>query len=142
MTSQRSAHITPRSKQKIFYSDFTIDFEADLVTGALQVVKNEKSVKESLKNIILTQRGERFYDPEFGSDVKKSLFNPFDELTMSQLSESITTAINKHEPRADHVKVHITQYIEDNTYKVDIQFIVINIPNVPQSMEVIVNRVR
>ena len=142
MTSQRSAHITPRSRQKEFYSDFTIEFEADKVTGALHRAKNEASVKESIRNLILTQRGERFYHPELGSDVKASLFNPFDELTISKIEESITTVIAKNEPRAQNVKIIITAYVENNTYKVDISFTVINIPTVPQSMEVLINRVR
>lgn len=142
MTSQRSAHITRRSKQKEYYSDFTMEFEADKVTGALQKVRNEDAVKESIRNIILTQRGERFYHSELGSDVKKSLFNPFDELTMSSLQESISSAIGRHEPRADNVDITITSYVENNTYAVDIRFTVINIPNIPQTMQILINRIR
>jgi phage baseplate assembly protein W len=153
MISLRSSRITSKSKQREFYSDFTMDFDLNPITGSLTRLTNEESVKASIVNLVMTQRGERFYHPNIGSEVKRSLFNPFDELTAAAIQESITATIGRYEPRAQNVHVQVipnggdasqtTAFtIENNYYICTISFTLINIPNVTQSIDLILQRVR
>jgi phage baseplate assembly protein W len=142
MISQRSSRITSKSKQREFYSDFTMDLDLNPITGSLTRLTNEEAVKASIVNLVMTQRGERFYHPNIGSEVKRSLFNPFDEMTAAGIQESITTTIDRYEPRAQQVRVQVIPDIEHDCYICNIGFSLINIPNVAQSVDLILQRVR
>lgn len=140
MISQRFAKITPRSKQKEYYSDFTMNFDLNPITGSLQRLTNHESVAQSLKNIVMTQVGERYYS-DFGSYVPKSLFDPMDSIAMGTISTSIESAIRVYEPRAINVIVSVSVDSIHNAYQVDITFAERQLPNIPQNVSII-NRIR
>ncbi len=142
MASQRSRRITSKSKQKEYYSDFMMDFDLNPITGSLELSTNADAVKRSIENLVQTQRGERPYNLNIGSEVRRSLFNPFDEITASAIQESIVHTINQFERRAQNVNIKIRPDIEHNSYEVDISFSVINIPTIVQQMTLILSRVR
>jgi phage baseplate assembly protein W len=152
MISLRSSRITSKSKQREFYSDFTMDLDLNPITGSLQRLTNEEAVKASIVNLVMTQTGERFYHPNVGSDVKRSLFNPFDEMTAAKIQSSISATIDRYEPRAQNVHVQVVpngdtsqtspRTIENNYYIVTISFTLINIPNVVQLVDLVLQRVR
>jgi phage baseplate assembly protein W len=142
MISQRSSRITPKSKQREFYSDFTMDLDLNPITGSLTRLTNDEAVKASIVNLVMTQRGERFYHPNIGSEVKRSLFNPFDEMTAAGIQESITATIARYEPRAQQVHVQVIPDIAHDYYVCNIGFTLINIPNAVQSVDLILQRVR
>lgn len=129
-----------------------MDLDLNPITGSLQRLTNEEAVKASIVNLVMTQKGERFYHPNIGSEVKRSLFNPFDEMTAAGIQESISTVINQYEPRAQNVHVQVIpngdmsatspRTIENNYYVCTISFSLINIPNVTQSVDLILQRVR
>ncbi len=140
MITKRSQKITSRSRQKIYYSDFTMDFDLNPVTSALIRLTNEDSVKNSIRNIVMTQQGERFYS-RLGSTVPKSLFEPNDPISMSKAQSSIMEAIKNYEPRASNVQCNVTSSQDLNAYVIDLSFGIINIPN--QIFQVsIINRIR
>ena len=153
MISRRASRITSKSKQREIYSDFTMDFDLNPITGSLARLTNEETVKASIVNLVMTQRGERFYHPNIGSEVKRSLFSPFDEMTAAGIQESIITAIGRYEPRVQNLHVQVipngsdtsqtTPFTIQNDYYVcSISFTVINIPNIVQSIDLILQRVR
>ena len=141
MASQRSTRITRRTQQKVFYSDFKMNFDLNPITNALERLTNNDAVKSAIKNLVMTQRGERFYHLDIGSDVPRSFFDLVDDITATQIGESIHSAIKQHERRAHDVDVRVIPDIVHNTYTVDISFGVINIPEI-QTLQIILNRVR
>lgn len=134
---------TLRQKEVIRYSDFLDTFETNPVTGQLARVVNEDAVKQSLKNLILTECGERFYDSNKGSRVRQSLFELFDvggvDLLKIQLQQSAAT----YEPRAQIIEVDASRSnIDANLLFLRVIFSVINIPNRDFTLSLNVTRVR
>lgn len=99
MAITRAEALTGTQKQLEFFSDFPNSFAVTPFGGQLSRVTNVKSIEQSLKNIIKTNRDERFFQPFLGSDVYRSLFEPNDSLIESRLEFYIETAIKNCEPR-------------------------------------------
>ncbi len=59
----------------ILYKDLDLSFRVHPKTGNLLVKKNTESVKQGVKNVVLTNKFERPYRPEFGCDIRKRLFD-------------------------------------------------------------------
>ena len=103
--------------------------------------KNEDSVKRSIRNILLTDKGERFFNPTFGSDIRKMLFENFSPSTEQVVADLIKTAIGNHEPRANVIDVNVSGNPDQNSMYINIVFSVINKAE-PVTLELILNRIR
>lgn len=57
-----------------------------------------KAIKADLLHLILTNKGERLYLPDFGTNLRKYLFNPYDGITESEIKSEISEAIKKYIP--------------------------------------------
>ena len=91
----RRDYNTETIKQRVIFSDIESSFKFnDTTKYDLTSVVNEDSVKESIRNILFTNRGERFFNPSFGSDLKYILFELSSPATEKVLEDLITTAIN------------------------------------------------
>ena len=66
--------ITPRTRFEAVYSDFHKDLSPIPGRGDIARRLNENSVREAIKNLILTDKGERLFQPNLGSDIRASLF--------------------------------------------------------------------
>lgn len=132
---------TPNYKKEERYSDLLLSFNMNPQSGNLGRVVNEQSIKQALTSLILTNKGERFYDPSIGSTVKASLFEPADVMTADAIRESIADAIKYHEPRVNLIGVEIEDDPDNDRYKVNVFFNLINIPDVLQ-LDLILKRVR
>ena len=85
------ADIVQRTKPVEYFSDFLNNMDVHPVNKSLGRVINEEAVKQSLKNLILTNSGERLFQPTIGSDVYKSLFEPNDIITAENITYHIIT---------------------------------------------------
>lgn len=129
-------------KKTEIYSDFLNSFEQNPLTGLLARVTNEESVKQSLKNIILTNVGERFYDSNKGSKIKQSLFELYDPGTIEIIQIQLSEAIAAYEPRAIIQNIKLQEDIERGGYYVTLIFSIINIPDQTFTLDVSMQRVR
>ena len=129
-------------KKTEIYSDFLNSFEQNPLTGALARVTNEDSVKQSLRNIILTNIGERFYDSNKGSKIKQSLFELYDPSTVEIIRIQLGEAIAAYEPRAIIQDIRLQEDLERNGYYVTLIFSIINIPDQTFSLDLSIQRVR
>jgi phage baseplate assembly protein W len=118
-TSQRSA-------SKVTSSDFMTNLNKHPETDQLITLTNSEAVKRSVRNLILTQRGERFFQPNIGSNIQSILFEPMSDYTSDVLKELIIEAIKNHEPRAINPDVIIRADEANNAYIVSILFYIIN----------------
>lgn len=123
------------------YSDFLMNLDKNPVTGNLAKLTNEESVKEAIKNLILTNKGERFYNQELGSKLKAALFEPADPMTAELIRTTIEQTIKYYEPRANLIGIEVFDDADNNAYKVNIYFNLINIPDIIQ-LDVILKRAR
>lgn len=132
---------TPRSKQVNYYSDFTNNL--DVFAGSKDVVAltDTDSVRNALKNLVLTNRTERFFNPEYGCDVRKLLFEPVEPATEAAIQKLITAAVENFEPRVKLLNVVVSGQLELNAYTITIVFATINSVE-PEKLDLILTRVR
>ncbi len=128
------------SKTKI-YSDLFTNFDQHPITDDVAVKTNEEAIKQSIRNLIQTNKGERLYQPNIGGDIKRLLFENNTPQTLILMREVIGEAIKTYEPRANVIDLVISPNEEQNAIAVSITFNVINRQE-PVSLNVILDRVR
>lgn len=123
------------------YSDLDLDFIANPNTGNLNIKRDDAAILRALKNVLFTNRYERPFNPEFGSDIHRSLFEPIDSMLALDLVQIIKDAINTYEPRVDLTEVIVDAKPEQNGYLVYMRFFIINSP-VERTLEFMLERLR
>lgn len=138
---RKSQSKTQTQLNNIVYSDLFTNLNIHPSKLDLALHYNEDSVSRSIRNILLTSRGERLFDPAFGSDIKSILFENFTPQTETMLREYIKIAIQNYEPRANLIDVAVSALIDQNAYAVTIIFSVIN-RSEPVTLQFLLNRIR
>lgn len=142
MVEQTRANFNTATKKQLeFFSDFTVDFTPHPVTEELSRLTNENAVKRSIRNIIMTNKNERPFMPTFGGDLNKLLFEPMSPSTSINIQNAINDAIINFEPRAKLSNIEVIPDEVNNSYRVNIFFMVVNSKN-PVGMTVFLQRVR
>jgi Phage baseplate assembly protein W len=142
MSINRGDRFTITDKQIEYYTDFMNDFELNPITGLLAKVSNEDSIKQSLKNLVLTKRTERFYKSFIGSRIEAMLFDPMDEVTQSAIQDEIRETILNNEPRVKLIEVLALPNQDANQYDVTITFQILNKIADPVTLNLALKRVR
>jgi phage baseplate assembly protein W len=109
-------------KQVVAYKDFNMNFAANPFSGDLSVLTNEKAVAQSLKNLLLTERGEIPFNPYVGSGIRTLLFEPASEVVTITLKEKIHSTIKNYEPRITLKGINIKDDPDTNSYIVEISY--------------------
>ena len=99
--------------------------------------------KDNLKNLILTKKGERLMQPEFGCDVWKVLFEPLDGILVeTSIETSIVEAVSIWLPYLN-IDTIVFDYdendIDNHTIALDIKFSLMSNPNLGESVQINVN---
>ena len=130
----------PELKEPVF-KDIQLSFTAHQITGNVKALVNRDAVKQSVKNIVLTNFYERPYSPILGGDILSQLFENMDPITEYDVAKKIRQALNNYEPRAtiDDIKSDFNQ--DQNAINVTITFRIRN-DATPISVNVLLNRVR
>lgn len=139
--STRADKFTQTGKKKDLFSDFLNNFESHPVNKSLVRITNEQSVKQSIRNLVLTSLGERLFQPTIGSNVLRTLFEPNDLITAENIVFHITNTIKYNEPRANIVRVEAIPNDMTDSVAVNIVFSLINNP-IPITLNLILKRVR
>lgn len=132
--------INSSGKRTEFFSDFMTSFAKTPIGDQLSRSLNERSINQSLKNLILTGLGERLYQPAIGSFVQDILFEPNFESSLNSLNFYIQNTIENNEPRVDLISID-SKVINDNEINISIYYRLINNPE-PISYSFILRRVR
>ena len=104
------------------YKDLNISFARHPIKGSLSVLEDDDAVKRAVKNLVLTNSFERFYNPLIGANILSQLFEPMDSITLHSIKKNIQVAINNYEPRiiVNDIKVN---FIEDrNSVNITVVF--------------------
>jgi phage baseplate assembly protein W len=133
--------LTGNSKKINLYSDFKKDLEISPLSDDLTLLKDEDAVKESIKNLILTDRGERLFQPNLGGNIKAMLFENITPGSLKFIEEQITTTIKLHEPRAELIGVTVGTTRDENTVAVQVEFYITN-REAPVELSVFLERTR
>lgn len=88
-----------------------------------------KAIKDSILLIVTTRKGSRPFDPNFGCDLNRSLFENMNPLTIDTLGKNIKEAVRNYEKRVRDLNVEVTPQYDDNAIIVSIYFSVIDNPD-------------
>lgn len=141
MAAIKQRSLKETQKQEVYYSDFLSNLTIHPNKKDVVVTVNEDSIRRSIRNIILTNRGERVMNPLFGSDLRSILFENMSPAMEETLKQYIIDSIKNFEPRAKLESVVISALYDDNAYGVAIVFSTINTRE-PITMEMLISRVR
>ena len=128
------------SKKLNFFSDFVNTFAKTPYGNQLGRVTNEHSVNQSLRNLIMTNFGERPFQPNLGSNVYDFLFEPNLEQYLTILESYIENTIKNNEPRVNAQEITVST-IDDYTIQIYIVYNLINNP-APITLALLLKRVR
>ena len=126
---------------EVIYRDFDLRFIPHPVTGKLILKKNTESVKQAVRNLILTNLGERPYRPTYGSTIRSSLFDLFSPLTEEKIRSAVTIALANYEPRVQLLDIRFGGDPDRNELSVTIIFRPINTTD-PDTVVINLARVR
>lgn len=134
--------ITPQSRRKQeTYSDFFKDLTLSPINNDVARKIDEDSIKESIKNLILTDRGERLFQPNLGCDIRKILFENITPDTIIIAREMIANTLKAYEPRAAVIGIDIRALTDLSTVIITVVFNVIN-KEEPVTLNITLERVR
>ena len=126
-------------KRSRSFKDLSVNFDKNPFTDDLSVVNNDNSIKQAIKNLILTAPGEKPFQPLVGSSVSQLLFEPLDAFTADTIMEEITLTINQYEPRVKLTNVDVTPIFEGNKLNVTIEYQIVGLPIV-ETIEFVLQR--
>tara|TARA_A100001201_G_scaffold38881_2_gene40634 strand:- start:94 stop:495 length:402 start_codon:yes stop_codon:yes gene_type:complete len=117
------------------FRDLSASFQANPLNNDLVVLKNANAIARSIRNIISTSPGEKFFDPDFGSNVTKLLFENIDDISAISIRDEIENSINNYEPRVSLISVETTPDYDNNAFDVKLTYRIIGIDIPPQQLE-------
>ena len=123
------------------WSDLDLDFKAHPVTKDIVIKTDVEAVKRSVRNLILTNRYERPFQPQIDGGVTRHLFELSSPMTKSNIQGAVKLAIANFEPRAEVISVFVGGDLDRNGFDVTIEFRVVNHPN-PVTIELFLERLR
>ena len=106
--------------------DLTLQFNHNPNTGDVALKTGSNAVKSALKNLILTRKFERPFQPGIGSDIMDLLFEPNDIITEQLIEDEIRTVVANFEPRANILNVIVESERAGSGYHIKIIFSVVN----------------
>jgi phage baseplate assembly protein W len=104
------------------YRDIDLDMTIHPLTDDLTQVSNVDAINKSIRNILKTNRGERVFQPQFGSTIWSSLFEPLHPVIAINLKDQIANAIMLYEPRVDIIEIEVKPDYDMNAYDVFIHY--------------------
>lgn len=116
------------------FKDISMSFQVNPLTYDLIGIKNETAIARSVRNLVLTLPGERFFNQNLGSGVNKLLFENMDDLTAASIQDEIRTTINNYEPRVNLRSVEVNPDYDQNQFDITITYDIIGIDALPQQL--------
>ena len=124
------------------FKDVSMTFQINPLNQDLIVLKNETAIARSIRNIVFTVPGEKFFQENFGSRISESLFENIDEVSALEIKDEITESINRFEPRVRLISVDAIPDYQGNAFNVLIVYEIIGIDTPPQQLEFVLQSTR
>ena len=116
------------------FKDLSMTFQVNPLNYDLIALKNETAIARSIRNLVLTYPGERFFNENLGSKVNRSLFENVDEIYASVIKDEIKNTIENYEPRVDLISVTVVPNYDNNEFNVTLDYKIVGIDVLPQQL--------
>ena len=116
------------------FKDISMSFEVNPINADIIGVKNDTAIARSIRNLVLTTPGERFFNEDLGSGVSEILFDNVDDISAAVIRDEIEQTINRFEPRVELEDVKVKGDSDNNEFNVTITYNIIGIDALPQQL--------
>lgn len=124
------------------FKDVSMTFQVNPLTKDLIALNNATAIARSVRNIVFTLPGEKFFAPDFGSKISESLFDNIDELSASNIVDQIEFSISEYEKRVIIRNINADPDPDNNAFNVVIIYDIIGADIPPQQLEFILQPTR
>ena len=116
------------------FKDISSSFQVSPLNFDLIAIKNETAIARSVRNLVLTLPGERFFNENLGSRISNSLFENLDDVSATIIKDQIENTIQNYEPRVDLISVEVLPNYEEYSFDVNITYNIVGIDVSPQKL--------
>ena len=124
------------------FKDLNITFKKHPVTNDVVVSRDASAIKQAIVNLLLTNKGERLMNPNYGSDIRRYLFEPLDYGTANQIKGNIRDTIERFEPRISVVRLKASPNYDDNGFDITMTYSVRGTDDSPVTVDFFLSRTR
>ena len=124
------------------FKDINITFKKHPVTDDLVVSRDASAIKQAIVNLLLTNKGEKLMNPEYGSNIRSYLFEPLDYGTAAEIKGNIKYTIDRWEPRINILNLNATPNFDDNGFDVDMTYEIRGTDDPPVTVDFFLARTR
>jgi|TARA_B100001094_G_scaffold121725_1_gene117488 phage baseplate assembly protein W len=114
------------------FNDIGMAFGKNPFTDDVSIVKDDNSIKQSIRNLVMTTPGEKPFQPNIGCGVYSLLFEPLDAFSADAIKSEIINTINQYERRVQLRNVNCIPFKGNNKISVTVQYQVVGIPIVEE----------
>ena len=124
------------------FKDISMTFQRHPLTDDLIALKNEQAIARSLRNIVFTTPGEKFFNETFGSRISNALFDNVDDISASLIIDEIRQSITNFEPRVDLIDVKAEHNFDSNEFNVRIVYNIVGVDVPIQDLQFVLQQTR
>ena len=124
------------------FKDLSVTFKKHPVTDDLIAVKDNAAIMQSISNLLLTMKGERPFQPDLGSDLRKTLFEPLDYASAGLIRSEVLRVLRKYEPRIRIDGVRCVPEYMNNGYQVELTYTIVGRDDAPVTVDFFLERTR
>ena len=127
---------------QLSFKDLNITFKKHPVTNDVVVSKDASAIKQAIVNLLMTNKGERLMNPDYGSDIRRYLFEPLDYGTANQITGNIKSTIDTFEPRISVLNLRALPNMDDNGFDVEMTYEIRGTDDPPVTVDFFLARTR
>ena len=124
------------------FKDLSLTFKEHPVTDDLVVTKDGAAIQQALTSLLLTSKGERLFQPELGSSLRRFLFEPLDYATANLIKSSILETIERYEPRVVVTELLCDPNQMEDGFDIEMTYKILGLRQPPVTVDFFLSRTR
>ena len=124
------------------FKDVSMTFQRHPLTSDILALKNESAIARSVRNIVFTVPGEKFFNEDFGSRISQSLFENINDISANIIKNEIKSSLKLYEPRVNVKEVEVNPNFDQNEFNVTIIYEIIGADVPPQELQFVLESTR
>jgi len=124
------------------FKDVSMTFQKHPLTSDILALKNESAIARSVRNIVFTVPGEKFFDEDFGSRISQSLFENINDISANIIRNEIKSSLKLYEPRVNVREVEVKPNFDQNEFNVTIIYEIIGADVSAQELQFVLDSTR
>jgi len=124
------------------FKDVSMTFQKHPLTSDIIALKNESAIARSIRNIIFTSPGEKFFDEDFGSSISRALFDNINDISANIIKNEIKSSLKNYEPRVKLRNVNVEPNFDQNEFNVTVLYEIIGADVPAQELQFVLQPTR